>query len=207
MNIDQDDDNIDDTDAAEANYSMPDPFSLAIELCRVAAKPATYAAALKKLRKLGRDILAAEQKLAALTTEAEQKQAAFAEREAQAAAREAALEAREAAFESQARDVRDELCEHHARLEQTHRVLVHRLMSTAGILGEWNWDLQSSPTWTQVRQMIAGLPDDPPAPVAEPAMRIDALSDTFDDPNADRHGAPFLGELTRSTEHKRKSAA
>src|SRR5262249_15608415 len=59
-----------DTDDAEADYAMPDPFSLAIELCKVAAKPATYAAAVKKLRKLGRDILAAEQKLAAVQAEA-----------------------------------------------------------------------------------------------------------------------------------------
>jgi hypothetical protein len=39
-----------------------------------------------------------------------------------------------------------------------------------------------------------------------PAMRIDALSDTSDDPHADRQGAPFLGELTRDTAHKRPRA-
>jgi hypothetical protein len=38
---------------------------------------------------------------------------------------------------------------------------------------------------------------------AAPAMRIDALSDTHDDPHADRQGAPFLGELTRDVSHKR----
>jgi len=34
-------------------------------------------------------------------------------------------------------------------------------------------------------------------------VRIDALSDTSDDPHVDRHGAPFLGELTRDVSHKR----
>ena len=44
-------------------------------------------------------------------------------------------------------------------------------------------------------------------PDAAPAMRIDALSDTSDDPHADRQGAPFLGELTRDVFHKRRGAA
>jgi hypothetical protein len=43
-------------------------------------------------------------------------------------------------------------------------------------------------------------------PGAVPTMRIDALSDTHDDPHADRQGAPFLGELTRDTAHKRPRA-
>jgi hypothetical protein len=43
-------------------------------------------------------------------------------------------------------------------------------------------------------------------PDAAPAMRIDALSDTSDDAAADRHGAPFLGELTRDVSHKRGAA-
>jgi hypothetical protein len=45
-------------------------------------------------------------------------------------------------------------------------------------------------------------------PDAAPAMPIDALSDTSDDPRADRQGTPFLGELTRDTSHhKRRGAA
>jgi hypothetical protein len=45
-------------------------------------------------------------------------------------------------------------------------------------------------------------------PDAAPAMRIDALSDTSDDPHADRQGALFLGELTRDvSHHKRRGAA
>jgi hypothetical protein len=44
-------------------------------------------------------------------------------------------------------------------------------------------------------------------PAAAPAMPIDAMSDTASDAHADRHGALFLGELTRDVSHKRKSAA
>jgi hypothetical protein len=43
-------------------------------------------------------------------------------------------------------------------------------------------------------------------PDAAPAMRIDAMSDTSDDPHADRQGTPFLGELTRDVSHKRGAA-
>jgi hypothetical protein len=57
-----------DDDDSEAIY--PDPFVTALELCRIASSPKTIATALKKLRKLGRDIDAAEQKLSRLQFEA-----------------------------------------------------------------------------------------------------------------------------------------
>jgi hypothetical protein len=44
-------------------------------------------------------------------------------------------------------------------------------------------------------------------PDTAPAMRIDALSDTHDDPHADRQGAPFLGELTRDVSHHKRRGA
>jgi hypothetical protein len=164
------DEPIDDT--ADTEATMPDPFTLAIELCRVAAKPATYAAAVKKLRKLGRDIVAAEQKLSQLQADAAVI-AAKAESDASAIAEQSrVLDAREVALASQAADVRDELRQHHARLEQTHRQLIHRIMATTGILGEWNWNLQSPPTWEQLRQRIADLPADLPA--ASPTETITA---------------------------------
>jgi hypothetical protein len=195
------DDNTDDTE----DYSAPemDPFLTAIALCEIAQRAKPISAALKKLRRVGRDIVAAEQKLAAVTAETEQKQAALAEREAAIDERARAQDAREDKFVSQTADVRDELFEHHAHLEQTNRVLIRRIMSTAGILGEWNETLQDLPTWAALRHMVAGLPDDLPAPDAAPAVRIDTLSDAFSDPHADRHGAPFLGSLSRSIEHKR----
>jgi hypothetical protein len=34
-------------------------------------------------------------------------------------------------------------------------------------LGNWNFDLQGVPNWQQLRRMVAGLPDDLPAPAAE----------------------------------------
>jgi hypothetical protein len=211
MSIDQNDDNIDDTDAADADYSMPDPFSLAIELCRIAAKPATYAAAVKKLRKVGRDIAAAEQKLAALTTEAEQKQAAFAEREAAIDGRERAITAREDAFAASIEEARDNLRRYYDSIAEADRHVRYRVLSHAGLLSGYNLELQDLPSWGQLKRLVVGLPDDPPPierDVAAP-LRIDALSDTSDDPHADRHGAPFVGStLTRDVaHHKRKSAA
>jgi len=174
MSIDQQtDDNIDDT----ADHSTPalDRITAAIsfvdfaaDLYDLAANHKAYKARLTKLRRLERDIAAAEQKFAAITAQAEQVQAALDARAAELDERSRALDAREAEFASQAGDVRDELHGHHARLEQTHRQLIHRIMSTTGILGEWNWDLQSPPTWEQLRRMIADLPPDlPTAPSAE----------------------------------------
>jgi hypothetical protein len=170
MNIDDETD--DDGDAGtghdcSAAVDEIDLFGAAIALCQVAQRAKTVEAALKRLRKIGRDTLVAERKRDAVIAETEQTKTALAGREAAIAAREAAFDVRTAAFESQAGDVRDELREHHARLEQTHRQLAHRLMASAGILGEWNWDLQSPPSWAQLRQRIAGLPPDPPAPGAE----------------------------------------
>ena len=156
-------DHDDEPDDSETNYPAPDPFAVALQLCAIASKPATYAAALKKLRKLGRDIDAAEARLAAVQAQAakiitkmESDVAAFDERVR-------AHDARETAFANSLTDARDELHVFHAHLEQTHRQLVHRIMSCSGILGEWNWDLQSPPSWGQLRKMIANLPDDLPA--------------------------------------------
>jgi septal ring factor EnvC (AmiA/AmiB activator) len=190
------DDNTDDT--AAANHSIPDPFALAIGLCQVAANAKTIEPALKRLRKLGRDIAKAEQKLAAVTAQVEQKQTELAAREAAIDEREAAIARREDEFASSVETVRDELREHHAHLEQTHRQLVHRIMSTAGILGEWNWNLQSPPTWEQLRRMVAGLPEDLPAPRAEVVSQ---------ETREDWTGHTFIADssLTRSISHKATS--
>src|SRR5215472_11456011 len=166
---DDDDDTIDDTADAEASYSMPaaDPVLIALELCKLANNK-TAAAALKKLRRLDRQYADTQAKVAALAAQAEQRNAALVQREAELAARERALDEREASFASQATDVRDELHGHHARLEQTHRQLVHRILSCSGLLAEWNPALQPLPSWQQLRQRIADLPPDlPAAPPAE----------------------------------------
>ena len=201
----QDDNNIDDTDDTADDYSMPDPFSLAIELCKVAAKPATYAAAVKKLRKVGRDIAAAEQKLAALTARTEQTEAALAEREATVVARETALDARAVEFETSLQEARDHLRGFYASIAEADRHVRYRVLSHAGLLSGYNLELQDLPDWPAIRRMVVGLPDDPPSIERDVAasLRIDALSDTSDDPRADRQGAPFLGELTRDVSHHR----
>jgi hypothetical protein len=198
-----DDDDTDDTDHGHSALAA-DPVLIAIELCRI-AKNKTLEAAIRKLAKLDRQYADTQAKVAALAAQAEQINAELDARAAVLDERDRALDARAAAFESQATDVRDELREHRNHLEQTHRQLIHRIMSTAGILGEWNWNLQSPPTWEQLRRMIAGLPEDLPAPAAEPGMRIDAFSDVCSDERADRHGNAFLGTLSRSTDHKATS--
>jgi hypothetical protein len=154
-------------------YAAPalDPFTAALVLIDLAQNPKATKAALKKLAQLDRDIGVAEQKLAAIEARAADTAAVLAEREAELAARAVELERREAAFESQAGDVRDELYAQHNRVEQAHRQLVHRIMSTAGIAGNWNFNLQDPPTWEQLRRMVAGLPDDLPAPAAEVVTR------------------------------------
>jgi hypothetical protein len=170
---------IDDEDDGEAgngnghDYSAPvaDPVLIALELCRIASSPKTIAAAVKKLRRLDAQYADIAAKAAAIEAQVEQKHAALAERESAIAARETALDERAAAFESQAGDVRDELREHHARLEQTHRQLVHRLMATAGILGDWHEGLQDLPSWEQLRRRIVDLPADPPVPAPEIVSR------------------------------------
>jgi hypothetical protein len=139
---------------------------IADALFRIASSPKTTAAAYKKQRQAERKEAAAEQKTAALTAQAEQTAAALTEREAELAAREAAIERREAEFAASARDVRDELYAHHNRVEQAHSQLVRRVMATAGILGEWNFQLQDPPSWDVLKKLVA-LPDDPPAPSTE----------------------------------------
>jgi hypothetical protein len=58
-----------------------------------------------------------------------------------------------------------------------------------------------------LKRLVAGLPDDLPLIEREVHPRIDVLSDTFSDPHADRHGAPFLGELTRDVSHHKRGTA
>src|SRR6516162_4681321 len=96
------DDDTEDLSSAPA----PDPFLTAIALCQVAERAKTIVPGLKKLRKLGRDIVAAEQKLAGLNAEVAQTEAKFVEREAALDARERALDARTTAFESSLQEAR-----------------------------------------------------------------------------------------------------
>jgi hypothetical protein len=164
-------------DDTDHGYSAPaaDPVLIALQLCALANNK-TVAAAIRKLAKLDRQFADTQVKVAALAAQAEQINAELDARATAIDERARALDAREAAFASQAADVRDELREHHADLEQTHRQLIHRIMSTAGILGEWNWNLQSPPTWEQ-RRMVADLPADLPAASPTEVMQENVSQD------------------------------
>jgi hypothetical protein len=174
---------------ADDDIITTDRFADAIALCQI-AKNKTVAAQLKKLRRVNRQIADAEAKVIAVQDQAEQMQAALAARETALDERERALDDRETAFARELTDVRDELHEFHAHLEQTHRQLVHRIMSCAGITGNWNPNLQSPPTWEQLRKMVANLPEDLPA--ASPA---EVISENV---TQDWTGHTFLPNLTRS---------
>jgi hypothetical protein len=192
-------DHDDDTDA----NSMPDPFVLAIELCRIAANAKTIEPALKRLRRVGADIDKAEQKLSRLQAEA--------------------VGIVESAH-AQARTIHDEAQRRLDAAEAAEQELVEREHKIARLETAWRnlgepADVMSgfrSPEFSPIQKarLAVGQPAgrDPDRmlfaePDAAPAMPIDALSDTSDDPRADRQGAPFLGELTRDVSQKRKSAA
>jgi hypothetical protein len=212
MSIDQDDET--DTDDTE-NFTpaMLDPLAVAIafnnffaegsKAYKLVTTDKAKTAALRAADKADRRAADAAQKFAAITAQAEQVQAALDARAAELDRREAEIARREDELAASAQNVRDELRSYHNHLDETHRQLIHRVMSCSGILSGWNPALQALPTWAQLRRQIADLPDDMPASAVAPVLPIDALSDTFADPNADRHGQAFLGSLSRSIEHKR----
>ena len=192
-----------DHEVAAAEVTMPDPFALAIGLCQIAANAKTIEPALKKLRKLGHDIEKAERKLAAVTAQAEQKHAELDARAAAADERDRALDERATEFESSLQEARDNLHGYYRHVEEADRHVRCRILSHADLLGGYNPQLQDLPSWDVLKRLVVGLPDDPPAlerDVSQP--RIDALSDTFADPHADRHGNAFLGTLSRDVSHR-----
>jgi hypothetical protein len=177
-----DDETDDDGEAGNGAASFLELLADAIIAARDLALSAKIKPAeLKKRAKFERGLTDIQAKCVALTTHAEQTKATLDERAAELDARAAELERREISFENQAQDVRDELREHHARLEQMHRQLVHRIMSTAGILGNWNFDRQGVPSWEQLRRQIADLPPDhaPAAEVVTQEVTTDWTGHTF----------------------------
>jgi hypothetical protein len=203
--VDHDDDNID-TATAGTDHGHPapaaDPVLIALQLCAIANNKTT-AAAIRKLCKLDRQYADIQTKIAALAAQAEQRNAELVQREAALAEREHALDARTTEFERSLQEARDNLAEYYRHVEQEDKRLRYRVMAHADLLSNYHPTLQDLPTWPQIRRLVAGLPDDPPPPEREVVShpRIDA-SDTFFDPHADRHGAPFLGTLTRDVSHK-----
>jgi hypothetical protein len=188
MSIDQDDDNIDDT--ADIGAPALDRVTAAIafvdfaaDLYDLAANHKAYKARLTKLRRLERDIAAAEQKLAALTARTEQTEAALAEREAELAARDAEIERRESSFEVSLAEARDHLRAYYDSLADTDRRIRYRILSSADLLHGFNERLQDLPSWQQIKQLVPNLPDDlpaaPPVEVVSENVREDWAGSVF----------------------------
>ena len=192
----------------EREAPASDRFADTIALCNLAANAKAIKAQLRELAKINRQIADAEARLAALTAKAEQTQAALVTRVAELDARETALDAREDGFAASLKEARDDLRAYYDNLAETDRHIRYRILTSADLLAGFNEQLQDLPDWPQIRQMIPNLPDDPPPIEREVAshLRIDSFSDTFDDPNADRHGNAFLGTLSRDVSHKRGTA-
>jgi hypothetical protein len=194
-----------DTDhAAAAEVTMPDPFVLAIGLCQIAANAKAIEPALKRLRRLGRDLEKAEQKLAALTAQTEQTNAELAARAASIDERERAITQREDEFAASCQEARDNLAGYYNSIAEADRHIRYRILSHADLLGGYNPALQDLPSWDVLKRLVVGLPDDPPPLEREAPFhpRVDVFSDVSDDPHADRHGNVFLGTLSRDVSHK-----
>jgi hypothetical protein len=205
------DDDIDNTDDTGPPM-MVDPVAAAIALTnladqlyrlhRSAINSKANRARLRALAKLNRQIADAEAKLAAIEADA------------------GAIVTK---AENAVKAIHDEAQRRLDAVESAEQELVEREQKIARLEAAWRFigepaDVMSgfrSPEFSplQKARLAHGHPPgkDPAQflfsePDAAPAMRIDAMSDTSDDPNADRHGAPFLGELTRDVSHKRRSA-
>jgi hypothetical protein len=102
---------------------------------------------------------------------------------------------REAEFETSCREAHEHLRQHYDSNEQADRQLRYRILNHANLLHGFNPRLQTLASWQQIRNMVPNLPPDLPPVERDVASSTDAS--VFTDPNADRHGLPFLGTLTR----------
>ncbi len=188
------------------DFSTPtsDRFADAIALCNLVANAKSIKTRVRALARLNHQIADANTKLAAAETKATE---LVAKAESDVAAIHDDAQQRLLAVESAKQDLR----------ERERRIQI--LEAAWRGLGEGPdvWSGLRSPEYSplQKARMAAGRePGKDPdiygfsQPDAAPAVRIDALSDTSDDPHADRQGAPFVGELTRDvSHHKRRGAA
>jgi hypothetical protein len=181
-----------DYDDTEVNYSAP-TLSAVIALMGALRNRKTIETRARSLARINKQIDDATIKLTALTAKAEQDEAALAERAAALDAREAGIAQREDEFASSVETARDELRSYHDQLTRAERQLIHRVMATAGITGNWNPNLQSPPSWEQLRKMVANLPADLPA-----ASPVEVISENA---RQDWAGHTFVpgSTLTRST--------
>jgi hypothetical protein len=201
----------DDTDDTAGNHDNHDDmadfldhFATAIIALRdLALNAKIKPVELKKRAKHERGLADIQAKCAALTAYAEQTKAALDERAAELAAREAAITKREDEFAASIEEARNHLRGYYNSIAEADRHLRYRVLNHADLLHGYNSQLQELPDWPAIRRLVVGLPPDPPPPERDVSYpRIDALSDTFSDPNADRHGNVFLGTLSRDVSHK-----
>jgi hypothetical protein len=156
----------DETESLPAPASV-DRFADVLMLLSAVRSAKQTDAALRRLRRLERDIAAAEHNLAAITLEAEQTTAALVERQAALAARERTLDARETEFEASLHDARDNLRGYYDDIAQADKRLRYRLLANADLLHGYNERLQTLPDWPQIKRMIPDLPVDPPTSPVE----------------------------------------
>jgi hypothetical protein len=207
MNIDQDDEDHGTGNGHDHAPAVADPVLIAFTLIDLALNPKAAKAGLKQLVKLNKDIAIAEEKFVNLQSQAATIETALTARAAAIDAREAAITKRETEFAAAIEEARDHLRGFYNSIAEADRHLRYRILSHADLLHGYNAQLQDLPDWPAIRRLVVGLPDDPAALERNVShSRIDVLSDTFSDPNADRHGQPFLGSLSRSIEHKRDAA-
>jgi hypothetical protein len=189
---DDTDDNTDETDDTEYFPPAPDPFAAVLTLCRLAANPKAGEAMLRRIRKAERAATAAEQRCATAEAKLEQRQAALDARASELDELTRAIAGRETAFEASLEQARDDLREFYDDLADTDRRIRFRIAHSNGLLDGFNERLQSLPTWEQIRQLVPGLPDDPPPPSAAEIVSRNVREDWT--------GHSFLAEssLTRS---------
>jgi hypothetical protein len=217
MNDHDDDEPIDDADDMDREAGdvaiVADPVFFAIafhelidkgfKLYREAFTDKTKRAHLKALARAKAQAADAIKLRDAARAETEQTKADDAVRAAALDAQAADLSRRKIEFETSLGEAYATLRASHDNLSEVDRRLRYHVLASADLLHQYNPELQSLPDWPQIRQMVPGLPPDPPSVEREePGFRIDTFADTFSDPNADRHGNTFLGTLSRDVSHK-----
>jgi ABC-type transporter Mla subunit MlaD len=176
MNID---DEIDDDEAGNGHdHAAPvaDPVLIALQLCTIANNK-TLAAAVKKLDRLDRQYADTQDKLASLTAQAAELETALTQRAAELDARAATITKREDEHAAAIEEARDHLRAYYDRIADMDRRIRYRILSSANLLHGFNERLQDLPSWPAIKQMIPGLPPDPPAAPAPEVVTQEVRED------------------------------
>jgi septal ring factor EnvC (AmiA/AmiB activator) len=185
------DDTDDDIDT-EVNSGAPAPvdrFGDVLALLAAVRSAKVTEQALKRLRKLERDIAVAESRLAAAVVHLATTKAELAQRSAAADERDAAIEQRETAFEAAVREARDHLRGFYDSIAQEDRRIRYRILIAADLLHGYNEKLQTLPDWRAIQRMLPQLQFDEPA---EPP----ADDDVFQNVRTDWSGSEFMVDST-----------